>query len=204
VGFYERTVLPRIVDRVCAVEAITRARATVAGSLTGSVVEIGFGSGLNLPHLPAGVTKLFAVDPSTTARDLAARRIAASPVPIEFVGLDGQRIPLPNASVDAALTTFTVCTIPDAGLALQELRRVLRPGGQLHFLEHGRSPDADVARWQRRLTPLQRRIAGGCHLDRPIDLLVMAAGFEVVELRTDYLMAPRAFGFVYEGVAERS
>jgi ubiquinone/menaquinone biosynthesis C-methylase UbiE len=203
VGFYERAVLPRIVDKVCGTEVIGRARSRVTASMRGTIVEIGFGSGLNLPHLPPTVTKVFAVDPSTTARKMAVDRIAASPASIEFVGLDGQRLPLRDGSVDAALTTFTVCTIPDAGLALRELRRVLRPGGRLHFLEHGLAPDPDVVRWQRRLTPLQRRIAGGCHLDRPIDRLVGEAGFELVELRTAYLAAPKSFGFVYEGVAER-
>jgi ubiquinone/menaquinone biosynthesis C-methylase UbiE len=204
VGFYERSVLPRISDRLGGVEPISRLRARITRSLGGSVLEIGFGSGLNLPHLPNGVTRLYAVDPSTTARDLAAPRIAASPVPVEFVGLDGQHIPLPDAAVDAALTTFTLCTIPDATLALTEVRRVLRPGGRLHFLEHGRSPDPSVARWQRRLNPIQRRVFGGCHLDKPIDQLVEGAGFELVELRTEYLMAPSVFGYMYEGVAERS
>jgi SAM-dependent methyltransferase len=203
VGFYQRSVLPRIVEKVCGAESMAPVRARVMASLRGSVVEIGFGSGLNLPHLPPAVTKVFAVEPSSTARRLAAERVAASPVPVELVDLDGHRIPLPDASVDAALTTCTLCTVPDPAIALGELRRVVRPGGRLHFLEHGLSPDPEVARWQRRLTPVQRRVFGGCHLERPIDDLITAAGFDIVELRTEYLAAPRSFGYTYEGVAER-
>jgi len=200
-GFYERTVLPRIVHLTCGAPHIAELRARVMQGLSGDVVEIGFGSGHNVPHYPEGVGRVLAVDPSLTGRKLAAKRLARSPVPVEFVGLDGEVLPLAVASVDAALSTFTLCTIPDVGRALTELRRVVRPGGTVHFLEHGLSPDPRVAARQRRLTPLQRRIGGGCHLDRPIRDLIVDAGFEVESLRNYHLKGPRVFGYMYEGVA---
>jgi ubiquinone/menaquinone biosynthesis C-methylase UbiE len=133
----------------------------VCEHLDGEVLEVGFGSGLNLPHLPPAATKLYAVDPAELGRRLAAERLAEAPVPVEFVGLDGQDLPLEDDSVDRVLSTWTLCTIPDADRALHEVRRVLRPGGTFHFVEHGRSPDAKVARWQDRLNPIQQRVAGG-------------------------------------------
>jgi len=179
-------------------------RSRVAAGLSGEVLEIGFGSGLNIPHYPTGLSRVLAVDPAITGRKLAARRVAACPVTIDYIGLDGQALPVQDASVDHALSTWTLCTIPDAGRALAEIRRVLRPGGALHFAEHGLAPDPNVARWQRRLTPVQRRVAGGCHLDRRIDDLVAAAGFKVIRLETYYLSGPRALGYIYEGVATRA
>jgi ubiquinone/menaquinone biosynthesis C-methylase UbiE len=147
---------------------------------------------------------VLAVDPATVGRALAARRVAASPVPVDYVGLDGQRLPLEAERVDHVLVTWTLCTIPDVAGALQEIRRVLRPGGRLHFAEHGRAPDPGVARWQDRLTPLQRRWAGGCHLNRPIDRLVEAGGFELASLETFYARGPRVMAYVYEGVAAKA
>ncbi|MBN2622208.1 MAG: class I SAM-dependent methyltransferase [Acidimicrobiales bacterium] len=203
-AFYEHQVLPRVIDRVCGVGEIGDLRARVAEGLHGDVLEIGFGSGLNQPHLPATVRRVLAVDPAVTGRRLGARRLAASDIPVEFIGLDGEDIPLPDESVDSALSTFTLCTIPDVAVALREVHRVLRPGGQLHFLEHGLSPDVRVAKWQHRLTPLQRRIAGGCHFDRRIDEIVADAGFEVVSLDNHYLKgSPRTPGYLYEGVARK-
>lgn len=202
--FWDQQVVPRMVDKTCGIRAISEVRTRVVDGLAGEVLEIGFGSGLNLPHLPASVQRLLAVDPALTGRRLAARRLAASEVPVEFVGLDGQQLPLDTASVDAALCTFTLCTIPDAGRALREVHRVLRPGGTLHFLEHGLSPDRSVAGWQHRLTPIQRRVAGGCHLDRPIDELITTSGFEITSLRNEYLRGPRPVGYLYLGVARTS
>jgi ubiquinone/menaquinone biosynthesis C-methylase UbiE len=203
-GFYERSVLPRVVNVMCGTGQIDKLRARVAEGLAGEVLEVGFGSGLNVPHYPAEVERVYAVDPSFTGRRLAGKRVAASPVPVEYVGLDGQDLPLKARSVDAALSTFTLCTIPDVGRALGEIHRVLRPGGTVHFLEHGLSPDGRVAAWQHRLTPVQRRIGGGCHLDRPIDRLLSEAGFELGEVRNYHLKGPKTFGYMYEGVARRA
>ena len=203
-GLYDDQVLPRLIDVVLANREFARIRGRVAGRLSGEVVEVGFGSGLNVPHYPAEVTRVLAVDPASVGRKLAARRLAASGVPVEFVGLDGQSLPMQSESVDHALVTWTLCTIPSPAEALRELHRVLRPGGQLHFAEHGRSPDPPVARWQDRLNPLQRRWAGGCNLNRPIDALVAGAGFEMTALERFYVKGPKAFGYMYEGVATKA
>lgn len=200
-GFYNDRIVPRLVELALGGRSTDRVRARVCEGLSGEVLEVGFGSGHNLAHMPSAVTEVLAVDPSETARHLGAGRIAASPVPVELVGLDGEHLPLPDASVDSALSTWTLCTIPDAGAALREMHRVLRPGGTLHFVEHGRAPDRRTARRQARLTPLQRRIAGGCHLDRPIDELIEAAGFRIERLDTYVGAWPRSFGWFYEGVA---
>ena len=203
VGLYDDQVLPRLIDVVLANPEFGRIRGRVAGRLSGEVVEVGFGSGLNVPYYPAEVTRVLAVEPATVGRKLAARRLAASDVPVEFVGLDGQSLPMESESVDHALVTWTLCTIPAPAEALRELHRVLRPGGQLHFAEHGRSPDPPVARWQDRLNGLQRRLAGGCNLNRPIDTMVAEAGFEMGGLERFYVKGPKAFGYMYEGVATK-
>jgi len=143
-------------------------RARVAAGLDGEVVEVGFGSGLNIAYYPPAVHRVRAVDPATLGRKLAAKRVATSQVPAEVAGLDGQHLPVDSGSVDHVLATWTLCSIPQPERALAEIYRVLRPGGRFHFAEHGRSPDPKVARWQDRLTPIQRRLAGGCHLSRPI------------------------------------
>jgi ubiquinone/menaquinone biosynthesis C-methylase UbiE len=203
-GFYGDKVLPRIVDKVCGTGEIRALRREVVDGLQGKVVEIGFGSGLNLRYLEADeVEKLLVIEPNETARRLAESRIAESAVPVDFLGLDGQALPLEDSSVDAVLSTFSLCTIPDVKGALREVRRVLRPGGELHFLEHGLSPDPKVARWQHRLTPLERRIAGGCHFDRPIADLVTAAGLEVTALRNTHLKGPKFPGYIYLGIATK-
>lgn len=202
-GFYQDQVLPRLIDVALGGRDFARIRQRVAAGLSGEVLEIGFGSGLNVPHYPVAVTRVQAVDPATVGRKLAAKRLAASPVPVEYVGLDGQALPLDPASIDHILITWTLCTIPDARRALDEMRRVLRPGGQLHFVEHGRSPEAHVARWQDRLTPLQRRMFGGCHLNRPIDALVEGSGFELTRTENYYMRGPKTLGYMFEGVATK-
>jgi ubiquinone/menaquinone biosynthesis C-methylase UbiE len=152
---------------------------------------------------PPGVRRVLAVDPQPTARKLAEPRVRAARVPIAWVGHDGEDLDVEDASVDHALTTFTLCSIGDVHRALAEMHRVLRPGGALHFLEHGRSPEPRVARWQDRLTPVQRRIFSGCHLNRPIDRLIADAGFAVGALRHYYLPGPRPYTYMFEGVATR-
>jgi len=201
VGFYDERVLPHLVDRVCATGEMRRWRRQVVRGLAGRVLEIGFGSGLNLEHYPPEVTAVAAVEPAEVARRLARRRIAAVAVPVEHVGLDGQQVPLDDGSCDSALSTFTLCTIPDAGKALDEVRRILRPGGRLHFLEHGLAPDPAVVVWQRRLEPWQKRLAGGCHLTRDPVALVREAGFEIEQLTQRYARGPRPWSFFTAGVA---
>ena len=183
---------------------LTPIRARVAASLSGDVLEVGFGSGLNVPYYPHAVSQVLAVDPATVGRRLAAKRVASSSVPVLYVDLDGQALSLESASVDHVLTTWTLCSIPDAARALSEIHRVLRPGGSFHFVEHGRSPDRAVAGWQDRLTPLQKRVAGGCHLNRPIDQLVGNSGLELIRLENYYAKGPRPFGYMFEGVATKS
>jgi len=204
VGFYENQVVPRFTDLVMRRRELTPIRARVSASLDGDVLEIGFGSGLNVAHYPPAVTRVRAVDPATLGRKLAAKRVALSRVPVEYVDLDGQALSLESDSIDHVLTTWTLCSIPDVDRALSEIRRVLRSGGLFHFVEHGRSPDPNVAAWQNRLTPIQRRIAGGCHLNRPIDELVLNSGLELTRLENYYAKGPRPFGYMFEGVATKS
>jgi SAM-dependent methyltransferase len=154
-------------------------------------------------YYPSGLKRVQAVDPAIVGRQLAAKRAAACAVPIDYIGADAQALPTGDASVDSVLSTWTLCTIPDASRALAEIRRVLRPGGALHFVEHGLAPDPKVARLQRRLTPLQRRAFGGCHLNRRIDQLVTAAGLELTRMDAFYMKGPRALGYTFEGVAVR-
>lgn len=199
VGFWERQVVPRVINLMMGTEGFAKLRRRTVGAVHGEVLEVGFGSGLNVPHYPEAVTRVYAVDPSEVGRELAAGRIAESPVPIEYVGLDGEELPLADHSVDTALSTWTLCTIPHPDRALREIARVLKPGGTFHFLEHGHAPDEKVQRWQRRLDPVQRRIAGGCHLDRRIDGLVREAGFDIDELHTFYVAGPKSMSYMYAG-----
>ena len=196
--------VPRLTDRALSSDPIMRLRAEVVAGLEGRVLEIGYGSGLNTALYPAGVTSVAAVEPSEVAWRLSGRRRHASPVRIERTGLDGQHLEAEDASYDAVLSTFTLCTIPDAALALREVRRVLRPGGRLHFLEHGQAPDVAVARWQRRLDPVQRRVAAGCNLSRDMPALLLGAGLEIDAVDAAYLPGPglgRPWSYVYAGTA---
>ncbi|MGO4597384.1 class I SAM-dependent methyltransferase [Terrabacter sp. 2RAF25] len=199
-GFWARQVTPRLVAGNES-PAIREARGRACAGLRGEVLELGFGSGNNIGLYPVEVTRVIAVEPSDVGWGLGAEARAGSPIPIERGGLDGQRLDLPDASVDSVLSTLTLCTIPDAAAALSEVRRVLRPGGALHFLEHGLSPDEGIRRWQTRLEPLQKRVFDGCHLTRPIDELVEQSGLVIEQVDRAYLplpklMRPWAFGYL--------
>lgn len=201
-SFYDRQILPRLVECTCGLSTLWPLRERGCAGLAGTVVELGFGSGLNVEFYPPAVTRVLAVEPSDTAWSRAGERVAASPVAIERIGLDGEALPSADDSVDAVLSTFTLCTIPDVTAALAEVRRVLRPGGTLHLLEHGRADDAAVRRWQRRLEPIQKRVAGGCHLTRDIPGLLADTGFEIVELDRFYSAAwPRSYTAMNLGIA---
>ena len=201
-GLYTDHILPRCIDFTLSRPPILELRARVTQGLSGRVLEVGFGSGLNLPYYPPEVTQIWALDPAPAAPSLSAARRAASPVPVEWIALtEEERLPLEDGAVDAVLSTFTLCTIPQIAPALRELYRVLKPRGKLHFLEHGRSPDARVARLQHFFTPLQRKVAGGCHLNRPIDDLLREAGFCLDALQTYYLPGPKLATHMFEGVA---
>jgi SAM-dependent methyltransferase len=201
-GIYRDKVLPRIVDKACGMKSAEPLRARVCAGLHGQVLELGFGSGHNTSHYPAAVTGVSAIEPSDLAWKLAGDRVAATAITITRSGLDGQRLPLPDDSCDTALSTWTLCTIPDVTAALGEVRRVLKPGGTLHFVEHGLAPDDDVQRWQHRFEPVQKRLFGGCHLTRPIAGLLTDAGFTISELDVFYEDgAPKIMGADSLGVA---
>lgn len=200
-GVYSDQIVPRAIDLMLGSKPMGELRQRAFADVTGEVLEVGFGSGTNLPHYPSGVTKVMGVDPSAVATRLAAKRIAAVSFPVEIVGLDGDRIDLPDDSADHAVSAWTLCTIPDVGAALGEIRRVLRPGGRLFFIEHGLSDDDRVARRQRRWDGMQQRLAAGCHLDRRHDQLLEGSGFEVEELATFRIAGPKITGFMYAGRA---
>ncbi len=201
-GVYRAQLFPRIMDKLMDTEQTREIRARVCSHLSGEVVELGFGTGLNLPHLPSTVTRVRAVEPLGLAIRLAAARIDAASVPVEVVGLDGESLPLDDASADAVLATWTLCSISDPVAAVREVRRVLKPGGRLHFVEHGRAIDAGVRSWQERLNPIQRRLACGCNLTRDIPSLLAAGGMAVDRLSTYFARGePRPFGATFEGTA---
>jgi ubiquinone/menaquinone biosynthesis C-methylase UbiE len=201
-GIYGDQLLPRFVNVACGTNGAAKQRRRACEGLAGDVVEIGFGSGLNIPFYPPAVTRVAAIEPADVGWRLARKRVAATTIPIERSGLDGQSLPFPDDSFDAALSTWTMCTIPDLEAALRELRRVLKPGGALHFLEHGLAPDEGVRRWQHRFDPVQQRLFGGCHLTRAIPDLVTGAGFTIRELDRYYDKGPKMLVAQSLGVAE--
>jgi SAM-dependent methyltransferase len=194
-GLYGEQVLPRIINVACGLKGAQPLRRRVCEGLEGDVVELGFGSGLNVPFYPAAVKRVAAVEPADVGWKLAEKRLRATSVPVERSGLDGQSLPFADNSYDAALSTWTLCTIPDVAAALSEVRRVLKPGGTLHFVEHGLAPDERVRRWQHRLEPVQKKVFGGCHLTRPVVDLLTAAGFTITDLDQFYEEgAPKIMG----------
>lgn len=207
-GWWKEQVVPRATDVLLGAGEIHKLRERVCAGLEGEVLEIGFGSGLNVEHYPPAVTKVFAVEPSDVAWRIAvAKHLGAGRPAVVRAGLDGQALDLPSGSVDHAVSAFTLCTVPHHDVALREVRRVLKPGGSFHFLEHGLAPDRGVARWQHRLTPIQRRVAAGCHLDRPIADAVEESGLVVEDLETFYLpgavSVAKVAGYLYLGRAVR-
>ena len=201
--FYGNQLLPRLQDKAMDRKPIRALRARVCAGLRGEVVEVGFGTGLNAPHYPPALAKVWAIEPSALCMRIAQPRIAQSSTAVELAGLDGRHIDLPSASLDAALSTWTLCTIPDLATALTELRRLLKPGGSFHFVEHGHAPDANVAGWQRRLEPLTKRLAGGCHLTRRIPETIERAGFVIEQLHSYYVEGePQVFAYTFEGRAK--
>ncbi|TSD93443.1 class I SAM-dependent methyltransferase [Skermania sp. ID1734] len=204
-SFYRAHVLPRLVDFTCGISILEPLRERACAGLTGRVLEIGFGSGLNVGHYPPTVTSVSAVEPEGLGWKLARKRLEHSTVPVEQAGLDGQQLPFDDDTFDAALSTFTLCTIPDAAAALREVRRVLKPHAPIHFLEHGLAPDAGVRAWQHRLEPIQKRVAGGCHLTRDIPALITAAGFTEGHMESFYQEGtPRPLGAVTLGARRAS
>jgi ubiquinone/menaquinone biosynthesis C-methylase UbiE len=204
-SFYERLILPHIINLAMNTKVLHEERTRCLKDLEGVVLEIGFGTGLNLPHYPRSVTKVVGVDPSATSAKLARKRIAAAPFPVETIGLSAEKLPVPDGSFESIVSTFTLCTIPDVSGALLEIRRALAPAGRFHFVEHGLSDDAGVERWQHRLNSTNRKILGGCNLTRPINSLIEQAGFEIERLEKGYMKdAPKFGGFLYRGVARRA
>jgi SAM-dependent methyltransferase len=201
-GVYQDQLLPRFQDFVMGRKPNREIRARVCAGLSGDVVEVGFGTGLNAYYYPPQVTKVFAIEPSPLCMRLAQPRIARSSTPVELAGLRGEHLDLPSDSFDAVLSTWTLCTIPNMALALTELRRILKPGGAFHFVEHGHAPDPKVARWQERIEPLNKRFAGGCHLTRRIADAIADAGFTIDKLDTYYFKGePKPMGYTFEGQA---
>jgi ubiquinone/menaquinone biosynthesis C-methylase UbiE len=205
-GIYDRYLLPPLLSAAMSAKPITYQRRKVVPRAEGRVLEIGFGAGHNLPFYDATkVTHLWALEPSNEMRARAAERVAQSPLKIEFLDLPGEQIPLEDAAADTVLVTYTLCTIPDVARALGEMRRVMKPNGRMIFCEHGEAPDANVKRWQTRLTPVWKAIGGGCHLGRAIPSLIRDAGFRVDGMETMYLPGtPRFAGFNYWGTAVKA
>jgi ubiquinone/menaquinone biosynthesis C-methylase UbiE len=201
-SWYERRVLPHLLDLACNVRPVQQQRRLVVPQARGRVLELGIGSGLNLAHYEqAHVTEVVGVDPANQSRRLIDARIAASGLHVELIVMSAEKMPLPDSSFDTVVMTYTLCSIPDPVAALAEVRRLLKPSGRLLFCEHGRAPDDSVRRWQRRINPWWGRIAGGCHLDRDIPALLTQAGLTACDLHAGYIQGPRPLTYNYWGSA---
>ncbi len=203
-SLYERWILPRLTHLSMRQKQLAAYRARALADARGRVLEIGIGSGINLPFYGHAVKRVLGIDPSPQLTRLAQRAAGKTTFPVEFLIESAEEIPLEKGSIDTAVTTWTLCTIPDPVKALREVRRVLKPDGLLIFVEHGRAPEPKVVAWQNRLTPLWKRCAGGCHLNRKIDDLVQQGGFDIADLKTGYANGPRPMAFMYEGRARVS
>jgi len=201
-SWYDRHILPYVIDLACGIKPVRRQRQKVVPLAQGRVLEVGIGTGLNLAHYDKSrISAIVGVDPALQMHRLARKRMERAGLDVELVGLSAEKLPLPDASFDSVVMTYTLCSIPDPVPAVRELRRVLKPGGRLLFCEHGRAPDENVRRWQQRLNPVWGRIGGGCHLDRDIPALLRAGGFDIPDLQTMYLPGPRPLTYNYWGEA---
>ncbi|MGZ9151617.1 MAG: class I SAM-dependent methyltransferase [Nitrospira sp.] len=203
-GLYATQIFPRLMDWVMARPAFSKLREALLQLASGEVLEIGFGTGLNLRHYPTTITRLSVVDPATLLPAKVARRMAAAPYPIQTTHVTAENLPFPDRHFDYVVSTWTLCTIPDPVQALQEVARVLKPGGHFLFLEHGRSEDQKIAAWQDRLNPIQNVVGCGCHLNRQIDRLITQSGLSIAHLdRFSMPGVPRVAGEMYRGTATR-
>ncbi len=202
-GFYAHHVLPRLIDLAMKNKDAARLRAIWIPQARGEVLEVGIGSGLNLPFYSRDVQHLYAVDPSVELQQIARTRLPGAHISVKFLTQSAENaLPLPDQSIDTIVMTWTLCSIPNAAEALQQMKRVLKTDGRLLFIEHGRSPHSAVVKWQDRLTPMWKRMAGGCHLNRKVDDVIQSAGFQIVELQTCYLPGPRPMTYTYQGIAK--
>jgi ubiquinone/menaquinone biosynthesis C-methylase UbiE len=200
-GFYDDYILPSLINLAMRNKELRPFRERVIGAAEGRVLEIGVGSGMNLPFYRAPVREVLALEPAPRLISMAKRASRTTAMPVNYLEASAEAIPLDQDSVDTVVTTWTLCSIPQAAIALAEMRRVLRPGGRLLFAEHGQAPDASVRRWQDRLTPAWRYIGGGCHLNRPIRTMIEGAGFRIDRIETGYIPGPKPMTFMYEGSA---
>ena len=202
-GFYDEKILPRFINLACGSKPTTKQREKIVPRAEGDVLEIGFGSGLNVPYYDKQkVRKIFGLEPSEGMRKLAADKVADSEIDIEFIDLPGEEIPLDANSVDTVLVTYTLCTIPNVAAALEGMRRVLKPGGVLLYCEHGKTPDAGVLRWQNRLNPAWEKIGGGCNINRDIPALIEDNGFSITSDERMYVPGPRILSYNFWGSAD--
>ncbi len=201
-GFYSKHVWPHLLDLAMRNREVARLRAVLVPQARGDVLEVGIGSGLNLPFYSSEVRRVYGVDPSVELQQMARRRAGGVPMEVRFLTQSAEEpLPLPSAGIDTVVLAWTLCSITNPAKALGQMRRVLKPSGRLVFAEHGRAPDPGVAAWQDRLTPVWKRVAGGCHLNRNVDNLLMDAGFRIASLTTFYIAGPRPVTYTYQGIA---
>ena len=200
-GFYQRWIVPRLINLAMRNRSLDAYRQRTIGAASGLALEIGVGSGQNLPLYGSAVHRVYAIDPSMELLGMARNRIAEARLPVSLIGASAEQLPFADAIFDTIIMTWTLCSIPNPVAALIEMRRVLKPGGNLVFVEHGLSPESRVAHWQHRLTPCWKRIGGGCHLDRKMDDLIRSAGFRLSDIETGYMNGPKLMTFMYQGQA---